>query len=42
MSIFIKGACPHDCPDTCGVVTEIQDGRAVSFHGDPDHPVTRG
>src|SRR5438552_11681184 len=38
----IRGACPHDCPDTCGVVTEMQDGRAVRFRGDPDHPITRG
>ena len=38
----IRGACPHDCPDTCGVVTTVEDGRAVDFRGDPDHPVTRG
>jgi anaerobic selenocysteine-containing dehydrogenase len=38
----IRGACPHDCPDTCGVVTEVEDGRAVKFVGDPDHPVTHG
>lgn len=38
----VRGACPHDCPDTCGVVTEVQDGKAVSFHADPDHPVTDG
>ncbi len=38
----IRGVCPHDCPDTCGVVTEVEDGRAVGFSGDPEHPVTRG
>jgi anaerobic selenocysteine-containing dehydrogenase len=38
----VRGACPHDCPDTCGIVTEVADGRAVGFHGDPDHPITRG
>ncbi len=38
----IHGVCPHDCPDTCGVITEVRDGRAVSFRGDPDHPVTQG
>lgn len=43
----IRGACPHDCPDTCGVITEVvvsEDGqrRAVAFYGDPDHPVTDG
>ncbi len=40
--LLIRGVCPHDCPDTCGVITEVQDGRAVTFRGDPDHPVTRG
>jgi anaerobic selenocysteine-containing dehydrogenase len=42
VSLQIRGACPHDCPDTCGVVTEVRDGRAVGFRGDPDHPITRG
>jgi anaerobic selenocysteine-containing dehydrogenase len=38
----VYGACPHDCPDTCGVITEVEDGRAVNFYADPNHPVTRG
>jgi len=38
----IHGACPHDCPDTCGIVTEVEDGRAVNFYADPDHPITEG
>ncbi|HVS37766.1 MAG TPA: molybdopterin oxidoreductase family protein [Gemmataceae bacterium] len=38
----VRGVCPHDCPDTCGVVTEVEDGRAVRFSGDRDHPITRG
>ncbi len=38
----VHGACPHDCPDTCGVITEVENGRAVQFYGDPDHPITRG
>ena len=41
-SLLVRGACPHDCPDTCGVITEVRDGRAVAFRGDPDHPITRG
>ncbi len=40
--LLIRGACPHDCPDTCGVITEVEDGRAVGFSGDPDNPITRG
>lgn len=39
---LISGACPHDCPDTCGVITEVVDGRAVNFYGDAQHPVTQG
>lgn len=38
----IYGACPHDCPDTCGFITEVENGRAVNFYADPDHPVTQG
>lgn len=37
-----RGACPHDCPDTCATITEVQDGRAVRFYADKGHPVTRG
>ncbi len=39
---FVRGACPHDCPDTCGTIVEVVDGRAVAFYGDPDHPITDG
>ncbi|WP_423225807.1 molybdopterin-containing oxidoreductase family protein [Candidatus Amarolinea aalborgensis] len=39
---LIHGACPHDCPDTCGIVTEVENGRAVNFYADADHPVTQG
>jgi anaerobic selenocysteine-containing dehydrogenase len=41
-SLRVRGACPHDCPDTCGVITEVKDGRAVGFSGDPEHPITHG
>jgi anaerobic selenocysteine-containing dehydrogenase len=41
-SRFVRGACPHDCPDTCAVITEVRDGVAVSFKGDPDHVFTQG
>lgn len=39
---LIHGACPHDCPDTCGIITEVEDGRAVDFYADPTHPITQG
>jgi anaerobic selenocysteine-containing dehydrogenase len=38
----VRGACPHDCPDTCAMLVTVQDGRAVRVAGDPDHPYTRG
>jgi anaerobic selenocysteine-containing dehydrogenase len=37
-----RGACPHDCPDTCATVTEVRDGRAIRFYAEKDHPVTQG
>src|SRR5258708_31850927 len=40
--LLIRGVCPHDCPDTCGVITEVEDGRATRFVGDPEHPITKG
>ncbi len=39
---IVHAACPHDCPDACGVLITVQDGRAVRIQGDPGHPVTRG
>ena len=38
----VVGACPHDCPDTCAMITTVQDGKAVSVRGNPTHPFTRG
>jgi anaerobic selenocysteine-containing dehydrogenase len=38
----VRGACPHDCPDTCALITTVEDGRAVRIQGDPEHPFTQG
>ncbi|HVE77865.1 MAG TPA: molybdopterin-dependent oxidoreductase, partial [Gemmatimonadaceae bacterium] len=38
----VRGACPHDCPDTCAMLVTVEDGRAVRVAGDPSHPVTAG
>lgn len=38
----MKGACPHDCPDTCAFITTVEEGKAVSIQGDPSHPITQG
>ena len=42
MKSVVHAACPHDCPDACGVLITIEDGRATKIQGDPSHPVTRG
>lgn len=38
----IVGACPHDCPDTCSIVTTVRDGVAIRVHGNPAHAQTDG
>jgi anaerobic selenocysteine-containing dehydrogenase len=38
----VKVVCPHDCPDTCVMTVDVQDGKAVAIGGDPDHRFTRG
>jgi anaerobic selenocysteine-containing dehydrogenase len=39
---IVRGACPHDCPDTCALRVTVAAGRAIKVEGDPDHPTTRG
>ncbi len=38
----IAGVCPHDCPDSCGFITEVVNGKGVKFYADPNHPITQG
>jgi molybdopterin guanine dinucleotide-containing S/N-oxide reductase-like protein len=42
MKHVVHAACPHDCPDACGVLITVENGRATKVQGDPAHPVTRG
>ena len=37
-----RSACPYDCPDTCGLLVTVDNGRAVAVAGDPAHPYSRG
>ena len=39
---IIRGACPHDCPDTCALLTTVENGAATKVQGNPDHPQTGG
>jgi anaerobic selenocysteine-containing dehydrogenase len=41
-SQVVKVACPHDCPDTCGMLVTVQDGVATKIQGDPTMPFTQG
>jgi anaerobic selenocysteine-containing dehydrogenase len=41
-SAVVKGACPHDCPDTCALLTTVHDGVAVKVQGNPEHRHTDG
>ena len=38
----LKVVCPHDCPDTCVMTVDVEDGRAVAIGGDPEHRFTQG
>src|SRR3954471_2062369 len=46
MTSIVHAACPHDCPDACGVLIRIEgangSARATRIQGDPAHPITRG
>jgi len=39
---IVRGACGHDCPDTCTWIVEVEAGKAHRLYGDPEHPFTRG
>jgi len=38
----VRGACGHDCPDTCHWIVDVKDDVATRMVGDPNHPFTRG
>lgn len=39
----VHSVCPHDCPDTCSAITEVDaTGEAVAFYADQSHPLTQG
>ncbi len=42
MKETVRSVCSHDCPDACGLLVEVEDGRVVAIKGDPAHPFTRG
>ncbi len=42
MATIVKSVCPKDCPDTCGMLTTVENGQVVKVVGDPEHPITDG
>jgi anaerobic selenocysteine-containing dehydrogenase len=38
----VRGTCPHDCPDTCALLTTVQNGVAIRVQGNPGHRHTDG
>ncbi|MGC4367664.1 molybdopterin-containing oxidoreductase family protein [Hydrogenophaga sp. R2] len=41
-TLTVRGACPHDCPDTCALITTVDNGVAIKVHGNPEHRHTDG
>lgn len=39
---FRRTTCNRDCPDACGIIAQVEDGRITKLSGDPRHPITRG
>jgi len=37
-----KTVCPLDCPDSCGMIATVVDGKVTELNGDIDHPYTNG
>jgi hypothetical protein len=37
----IRGACPLDCPDSCGWIVTLKRGEAVALRGDPHRSCNR-
>lgn len=35
-------SCTLDCPDGCGIIAHVKDGRLVKLEGHPDHEFTQG
>jgi len=42
MPTLVRSICPFDCPDACGLVAEVEDGRVLKVRGDREHPYSQG
>lgn len=34
--------CTRDCPNACGLIARVDEGRVTSLRGNPQHPLTKG
>ncbi len=41
-TLIVKGACPHDCPDTCALEYHVANGKLIEVKGSAAHSVTAG
>jgi anaerobic selenocysteine-containing dehydrogenase len=41
-AVELRTVCNRDCPDACGLIAKVEDGKLVALGGDPAHPVTKG
>ncbi|RQO61808.1 molybdopterin oxidoreductase [Paucibacter sp. KBW04] len=39
---IVKGACPHDCPDTCALRITVENERVIKVQGAAEHRSTHG
>lgn len=42
MEKTIVTTCALDCPDNCGMLAEVKDGRIIRLKGNPEHGHTKG
>ncbi len=42
MKLQKRTICPLDCPDSCGMIATVEDGRITALQGDKGHPYTNG
>lgn len=34
--------CTRDCPNACGLIAVVENGRVIDLQGNPEHPVSQG
>ncbi|MCC7429314.1 molybdopterin-dependent oxidoreductase [bacterium] len=42
MAELKRTVCAHDCPDQCGMIVKLENGKIIGVDGDTEHPITNG